>query len=320
MDSSGENLSARDIVLHIKENTTELNHFNVYSPCASDMDSTSNFYDTDFFGTETPEKNQKFLFESEPIDFNDEIGGLYEHENSIDFSQYIHQSGEQPNHNFDILQNFGLSTSPPKPHEFTLPPLINIKPDPDAPVDDLISEIDTAPCTPAVTDSNPASPRSNPDDTTGEHMPQIDELQDGEALPSTGNYYVQQGGQTSHQQLVFYQEPNETASEPSSAQSSPGGPRSKGGAKRARARAPVDKESEEYRLKRERNNIAVRKSRMKSKEKHVGLQKRVDELTTENSRLNKKVELLTKELTVLKSLFTNVGKQPPKQLMNALPQ
>ncbi len=120
------------------------------------MDSPGNFYDTDFFGTETTEKNQKFLFEaSDPIGFGDDIGGLYEHENSIDFSQYIHQSGEQPNPNFDILNSFGLSTSPPKPHEFTLPPLIQIKPDPDAPVDDITSEIDTAPCTPAVTDSNP---------------------------------------------------------------------------------------------------------------------------------------------------------------------
>lgn len=285
------------------------------------MDSTANFYDTDFFGTETPEKNQKFLFESaDPIDFSDDIGGLYEHENSIDFSRYIHQSGEQPNPNFDILQNFGLSTSPPKPHEFTFPStLIKIKPDPDAPdVDDIVSEIDTAPCTPAVTDSNPASPRYDSDDTTGEHMPQIDELQEGEAVPSTGNYYIQDG-QSSHQQLVFYQEPSETASEPSSAQSSPGGPRSKGGAKRGRARNLLDKESDEYRQKRERNNVAVRKSRMKSKEKHVGLQKRVDELTSENSRLNKKVELLTKELTVLKSLFTNVGKQPPKQLLSVLP-
>ena len=123
-----------------------------------DMDSPANFYDTDFFGTEQDTK-QKFLFESSaPIDFGDNIGGLYENENSIDFSQYIHQSGEQPNSNFDILQNFGgLSTSPPKPHEFTLPPLITIKPDPDAPVSDLasVSDIDTAPCTPAVTDSNP---------------------------------------------------------------------------------------------------------------------------------------------------------------------
>ncbi len=150
-------------------------------------------------------------------------------------------------------------------------------------------------------------------------MPQIDELPEGEGVPTTGNFYIQQSPST-QQQLILYQEPSETASEPSSAQSSPGGPRSKGGAKRSRVRTPISKESEEYRLKRERNNIAVRKSRQKSKEKHLGLQTRVDELTAENSRLNKKVELLTKELTVLKSLFTNVGKQPPKQLLNVLPQ
>ena len=150
-------------------------------------------------------------------------------------------------------------------------------------------------------------------------MPQIDELQQEGDAASTGHYYTIQGQSSLHQQHM-YLEPNETASEPSSAQSSPGGPRGKGGAKRPRPRPAMDKESDEYKLKRERNNIAVRKSRQKSKEKHVGLQKRVDELTTENTRLNKKVELLTKELTVLKSLFTNVGKKPPTQLLSALPQ
>lgn len=286
------------------------------------MDTSANFYDTDFFGTEQQDKNQKYLFDSSaPIDFGDDIGGLYENEASIDFSQYIHQSGDHPNTHFDLpnLSNFGLSTSPPKPHEFTLPPLISIKPDPDAP--DLaasVSDIDTAPCTPAVTDSNPASPRPDTDDITGEPMPHLDELQE-DGMPSTaGAYYVtiQHQDQGSHQPMY----PSETASQPGSAQSSPGGPRSKGASKRPRPRPSMDKESDEYRQKRERNNVAVRKSRMKSKEKHIGLQSRVDELTSENTRLNKKVELLTKELTVLKSLFTNVGKKPPHQLLSALPQ
>lgn len=310
-----------------------------------DMDSPANFYDTDFFGSDNSlDKNQKpnqvFLFESESAGFSEDIGGLYENEDSIDFSQYIHNSGEQPhNSNYDLLQ-FGLtalSTSPPKPHEFNLstsPPKPNltdfnvlpqliksIKPDPDGPYHDpapSVSDIDTAPCTPAFTDSNPGSPRPGPDSITGEYMPQIGELQGGEALSSTGNYYSPADG-AHQQQLTYQQEPSETASEPSSVHSSPSGSHSKG-VKRSRVRNPIDKESVEYKEKRERNNIAVRKSRLKSKEKNQGLQARVDELTNENSRLNKRVELLTKELTVLKSLFTNVGKQPPSKLLGAISQ
>lgn len=164
------------------------------------------------------------------------------------------------------------------------------------------------------------SPRTISDDITGEYMPQIGELQGGEALSPTGNFY-NPGDNGNHQQQTYQQEPSETASEPGtgSAHSSPGGSRGKA-PKRSRIRSSLDKESNEYKEKRERNNVAVRKSRMKSKEKNSGLQVRVDELTTENNRLNKRVELLTKELTVLKSLFTNVGKQPPSKLLGAISQ
>lgn len=68
-----------------------------------------------------------------------------------------------------------------------------------------------------------------------------------------------------------------------------------------------EKGSEEYRMKRERNNIAVRKSRFKSKQKYVETQNKVDELEEENARLQSKVDFLTKELNVLRSLFSNTG-------------
>ncbi|NDV85029.1 CCAAT/enhancer-binding protein, partial [Bacteroides sp. 51] len=66
-----------------------------------------------------------------------------------------------------------------------------------------------------------------------------------------------------------------------------------------------EKHSDEYRQKRERNNIAVRKSRFKTKQKfHETLQK-VEELTEENDQLHGRIEVLTKELTVLRNLFSN---------------
>lgn len=66
---------------------------------------------------------------------------------------------------------------------------------------------------------------------------------------------------------------------------------------------PADKESEEYRQRRERNNLAVKKSRMRSKQKAMDTQQRVNELKEENERLEAKIKLLSKELSVLKDLF-----------------
>uniref|UniRef100_A0A3Q3W2L5 BZIP domain-containing protein n=1 Tax=Mola mola TaxID=94237 RepID=A0A3Q3W2L5_MOLML len=44
----------------------------------------------------------------------------------------------------------------------------------------------------------------------------------------------------------------------------------------------ADKDSEEYRQRRERNNLAVKKSRMRSKQKAMDTQQRVNELKEEN--------------------------------------
>uniref|UniRef100_A0A3P8V9W9 CCAAT/enhancer-binding protein gamma n=1 Tax=Cynoglossus semilaevis TaxID=244447 RepID=A0A3P8V9W9_CYNSE len=65
----------------------------------------------------------------------------------------------------------------------------------------------------------------------------------------------------------------------------------------------ADKDSDEYRQRRERNNLAVKKSRMRSKQKAMDTQQRVNELKEENERLEAKIKLLSKELSVLKDLF-----------------
>ncbi|XP_022913768.1 CCAAT/enhancer-binding protein [Onthophagus taurus] len=70
---------------------------------------------------------------------------------------------------------------------------------------------------------------------------------------------------------------------------------------------PCDKNSEEYRRRRERNNIAVRKSREKAKVRTKETEEKVRVLMKENERLQKKIELLTEELAVLRNLFQNVG-------------
>ncbi|MGH0138801.1 UNVERIFIED_CONTAM: hypothetical protein FKN15_019529 [Acipenser sinensis] len=71
----------------------------------------------------------------------------------------------------------------------------------------------------------------------------------------------------------------------------------------SKSKKSADKESDEYRQRRERNNLAVKKSRMRSKQKAQDTQERVNELKEENERLESKIKLLSKELSVLKDLF-----------------
>lgn len=68
----------------------------------------------------------------------------------------------------------------------------------------------------------------------------------------------------------------------------------------------VDKSSDEYKRRRERNNIAVRKSREKAKARTRETEERVKKLIMDNDRLHKKCELLSKEVAVFHSMFSNV--------------
>ena len=69
----------------------------------------------------------------------------------------------------------------------------------------------------------------------------------------------------------------------------------------------IDKNSDEYRRRRERNNVAVRRSRDKTRHKREETERRVVELEEENQKLREKLTLLNKEINVLKSLFSSVG-------------
>jgi len=60
---------------------------------------------------------------------------------------------------------------------------------------------------------------------------------------------------------------------------------------------------EEYRIRRERNNEAVRKSRDKSKKKTEETLKRVDDLKMENYKLEEQIRMYRKQLTDLKGIF-----------------
>jgi len=77
---------------------------------------------------------------------------------------------------------------------------------------------------------------------------------------------------------------------------------------------PILKDDDEYMKKRARNNVAVKKSREKAKNRIHETQSRVEQLSKENEELQTKVNLLSKELNVLRALFTNGGFTLPGEL------
>ncbi|XP_039283207.1 CCAAT/enhancer-binding protein gamma isoform X2 [Nilaparvata lugens] len=61
--------------------------------------------------------------------------------------------------------------------------------------------------------------------------------------------------------------------------------------------------TDDYRQKRDRNNAAVKRSRVKSRQRTQETMDRVNRLKTENDQLEEKIKLLSKELGFLKDLF-----------------
>lgn len=95
-----------------------------------------------------------------------------------------------------------------------------------------------------------------------------------------------------------------TTPEPVSAVSSAkSSPRKMG---REKGKKSVDRFSMEYRQRRERNNIAVRKSRDKAKRRNLEMQDKLLELSAENEKLHKTIEQLTRELTGLRDFFKQI--------------
>lgn len=85
----------------------------------------------------------------------------------------------------------------------------------------------------------------------------------------------------------------------------PGTVREKGAGKRG-----PDRGSPEYRQRRERNNIAVRKSRDKAKRRNQEMQQKLVELSAENEKLHQRVEQLTRDLAGLRQFFKKLPSPP----------
>lgn len=66
----------------------------------------------------------------------------------------------------------------------------------------------------------------------------------------------------------------------------------------------ISKDSAEYRLRRERNNVAVRKSRDKARRRILLTQQRAVQLQDENQKLQLRIGQLTQELDTLKHILS----------------
>ncbi|XP_040187332.1 CCAAT/enhancer-binding protein beta [Rana temporaria] len=162
----------------------------------------------------------------------------------------------------------------------------------------------------------------------GEHERAIDfspylEAECGEFLRELGAPHYKPGPLLYHKMedspsirpfLPFHAVPSGSSGNLSSASSCspPGTPNPsapKSGGNSAKHKKNMDKHSDEYKVRRERNNIAVRKSRDKAKIRNMETQHKVLELSAENERLQKRVEQLSRELTTLRNLFKQL---PPE--------
>ncbi|KAM9329678.1 CCAAT/enhancer-binding protein epsilon [Gastrophryne carolinensis] len=76
--------------------------------------------------------------------------------------------------------------------------------------------------------------------------------------------------------------------------------------KEHKGKKSLSKDSLEYRLRRERNNIAVRKSRDKAKRRNMETQQRALEYMAENEKLRSRVQQLTQELDALRGVFRQI--------------
>lgn len=76
------------------------------------------------------------------------------------------------------------------------------------------------------------------------------------------------------------------------------------------SRALLDKNSDEYKRRREKNNEAVRRSREKAKIKYTLTEDRIQKLRAEKKELETKVNGMKKELNVLQELAKTFGINP----------
>ena len=87
-----------------------------------------------------------------------------------------------------------------------------------------------------------------------------------------------------------------------------------------RKRRQPEKDTDEYLRKRERNNVAVKKSRDKARQKQKETSNLVTKLRQENADLDFKVKTLSKELEVLRQIFLTQAAHPVPMDEDVVPE
>jgi hypothetical protein len=94
---------------------------------------------------------------------------------------------------------------------------------------------------------------------------------------------------------------------------------SSGAEKKSRSQTTVlDKNSPEYRMRRDRNNKFVRASREKSRRRQQEVEDSLNRVTVENTELRKKVDSLTREVEILRGLFVSIGAEIPRDVVDRI--
>lgn len=138
-------------------------------------------------------------------------------------------------------------------------------------------------------------------DAAGYPVKQETEWSDSSDAPSSLPSQIEACAQTSVSIHTGQPTPPSTPEPPSSSSCSSSSPLRR--TPKDKSKKSVDRLSPEYRLRRERNNIAVRKSRDKAKRRNMETQQKLLELSAENERLHKTIDQLTRELTSLRHVF-----------------
>ncbi|XP_066290118.1 CCAAT/enhancer-binding protein delta-like [Branchiostoma lanceolatum] len=251
------------------------------------VSSPANFYELESSG------KQKAVFTFEREQSFPDLSTLCDGEDSVDLSVYIQESAKRwhlDSGGEDLLAELGLSKS-------------------DLDKDKFPKSSDSG-ATPTVAPQALPEPFDALDDS---YMPQLtsESTQQAPATTTTTATSPVIASVPVKEEPVYLQEdysvsshgsPSSNIGSPSENRPAPGKAQSSRGGRRA-----LQKGTNEYVTRRQRNNVAVRKSREKAKQRNLETQHKVQELQQENEKLQKRVELLTKELDTLKSLFTNVS-------------
>ncbi|XP_035678593.1 CCAAT/enhancer-binding protein delta-like [Branchiostoma floridae] len=293
-----DNIHSREGFITFPTETTAFHDFSFgqdQSCHRAEMDPTPVSSPANFYELESTGK-QKTVFTFEREQSFPDLSTLCDGEDSVDLSVYIQESAKRwhlDSGGEDLLAELGLSKSDLDKDKFSkssdsgatptvaAPPAL---PDPFDALDDIYM--------PQLTSESTQAPATNTPTTTTAASPDIASV----PVKQEPVYLQEDYSASSHAS------PSSDIGSPSENRPAPGKAQSSRGGRRA-----LQKGTEEYTTRRQRNNVAVRKSREKAKQRNLETQQKVQELQQENEKLQKRVELLTKELDTLKSLFTNVS-------------